>query len=49
VSFLNVNRIIGRNEAIDIAKEANGFNTVIKEANGLNKAIEEITDPININ
>jgi len=49
MSFLNVNRAIGRNGAIDIAKKANELNTAIKEANGLNKAIKETTDPININ
>jgi hypothetical protein len=39
VSFLNVNGAIGRNRAIDVAKEANK----------LNAAIEKTTDPIDIN
>jgi hypothetical protein len=38
VSFLDVNGAIGRNGAIDVAKEANG----------LNAAIEEITDPMDV-
>jgi hypothetical protein len=58
VSLLNVNRVIRRNGAIDIAKEANrlniaieeanGLNAAIKEANGLNEAIKETTDPMDI-
>jgi hypothetical protein len=48
VSFLDVNGAIGRNGAIDIAKNVNGLNAAIKEANGLNKVIEEITDPMDI-
>jgi hypothetical protein len=39
VSLLNVNGAIGRNRAIDVAKEANK----------LNAAIEETTNPIDIN
>jgi hypothetical protein len=51
VSFLDINKAIGRNGAIDIAKanelnaaieEANELNAVIKEANELNVAIEEV-------
>jgi hypothetical protein len=41
VSLLDVNGAIGRNGAIDVAKEANGLNAAIEEANGLNAAIEE--------
>jgi hypothetical protein len=48
VSLLDVNGAIGRNGAIDIAKEANGLNAAIEEANGLNEAIEETTDPMDI-
>jgi hypothetical protein len=46
VSLLDVNGAIGRNGAIDVAKEANGLNAAIEEANGLNAAIEE-TDELN--
>ena len=49
MSLLNVNRAIGRNRAIDIAKEANRLNTAIKEADELNAAIKEITNLIDIN
>jgi hypothetical protein len=38
MSFLNINKAIGRNGAIDVAK-ANRFNAAIQEANGLNAAI----------
>jgi alkaline phosphatase len=48
VSFLNVNGTIGRNGAIDIAKEVNELNAAIEEANKFNKAIKEITDSIDI-
>ena len=48
MSLLNVNGAIGRNRAIDIAKDANGLNAAIEEANGLNEAIEETTDPMDI-
>src|SRR5271156_6992346 len=41
VSLLDVNGAIGRNGAIDIAKEVNGLNAAIEEANELNEAIEE--------
>jgi hypothetical protein len=40
VSFLDINEVIGRNGAIDVAK-ANRFNAIIEEANELNKAIKE--------
>ena len=41
MSLLDVNGAIGRNGAIDVAKEINKFNAIIEEANGLNTAIEE--------
>jgi hypothetical protein len=49
MSLFDVNGAIGRNRAIDIAKEANELNAVIEKANGLNKVIEETTDPMDIN
>jgi hypothetical protein len=49
VSLLDVNKVIRRNGAIDVAKEANKFNAVIEKADKLNTAIKEITNPIDVN
>jgi hypothetical protein len=49
VSLLDVNGVIRRNGAIDIAKKANKLNAAIKEADELNAVIKEITDLIDVN
>jgi hypothetical protein len=49
VSLLDVNGVIRRNGAIDIAKETNGFNAAIEEADEFNAAIEETTDLMDVN